>query len=484
MFFKKQSFPFAFLLFIFFLNLISKLLFINSRDIAMDEPFSIFHAQKSFGEIINYFNTASENNPPLYFIALHYWINIFGDSAFSVRFLSVLFSCFTAVVIFKTGEKFFNSFTGITASLVFTFSTLHVYYSHEARTYALFSLLTALSLFFYLNITGNPNGKRNYLFLFLTNLILIYSHYFGFFVLFAQLLCLIFVPNKKNIWKGLLIVFGMLALCYLPHLFVMAERFIAAKSSGTWVAPPAITEYYGNLNRFLNNKYCMAALLGIFSIAFVLLAKNKRIFSFLLEFRSNTNLKIIFLWFFVPYTLMFLLSFRIPMFIDRYILYTSIPFYLFISALIFFLIEKNSYKYILSGVFILSLIFTVQLNPDNNRRLKEAAWLVKSFKKENTIVLIAPEYADLSFAYHYNINKFRDYKNFRKLLTDEKIFPVNSADMVKNILLNHRSDCILFQADTQFSDPDNLILKSVAEKYLKHTEQRVFEIYTIHYFCN
>ena len=181
---------------------------------------------------------------------------------------------------------------------------------------------------------------------------------------------------------------------------------------------------------------------------------------------------------------MFLFSFKLPMFIDRYILFTSIPFYLSISVLVCFLIEKNIYRYIFSGLFILCLIFTVQLNPDNNRRLKEVTDLVKHFKKENTIVLIAPEYADLSFAYHYDIHYFRDYKNFRKLLADEKIFPVNSADMAKNLLENHIGDCIYFQADTQFFDPDNLILKSISEKYSKHTAQKVFEIYTIHYFSN
>lgn len=479
----KNSSPYIYIASVFLLNFLLKILFIDAQDIALDEPFSLFHSQRSVSEIFNYVNT-SENNPPLYFIVLHYWMNAFGLSPFSVRVLSVLFSALTASVIFKTGEKYFNRSVGIAAALIFTFSTLHIYHSHEARTYALFILLNSLSLFFYLGIMAQPDKKINYVLLFASNIIVIYSHYFGFFIVFTELLLFFLLPNKKEIWKGLILVFSLLLLFYTPHMPAMWEQFSHKQSNGTWVSAPALTEFYGNLNRFLNNKYCMAVLLAVLTIATSMLLKNRHLLVRLKEMLPNNNLKIVFLWFLIPYTLMFLLSFKLPMFIDRYILFTSVPFYIFLAALLFLISENETPRYLLYGALILSLAFTVQLNPDNKRRLKDATTEIKKIKKIGSPVLIAPEYTDLGFAYHYDLNYFKDHKNLRNLLANDDIFPVNSAEMATNILAEYPTECIFLQADTKFSDPNDLILQAISKKYRKHTEKKYFEIYTVHHFSN
>jgi mannosyltransferase len=67
------------------LNFILKLLFLGRNDIALDEPFTVFWAQVEFPALFEMLKT--ENNPPLFFLLLHFWIKIFGISAFSVRFL-------------------------------------------------------------------------------------------------------------------------------------------------------------------------------------------------------------------------------------------------------------------------------------------------------------------------------------------------------------------------------------------------------------
>ena len=188
--FPPPALPFLF----FFLNFFLKIFYLDSRDIAGDEPFSIFQSQKDIPDIIQMLK--AENNPPLHFFLLHYWIKWFGISAFSVRFPSLLFSALTSVVIFKIGLKCFDIRTGITAALIFTFSTIHIYFSHEARVYSLFALLAAVSLFFYLRIIERPDERKNYFLLLLSNILLIYSHYFGFFVVFVELFGVLFISDK------------------------------------------------------------------------------------------------------------------------------------------------------------------------------------------------------------------------------------------------------------------------------------------------
>ena len=53
-----------------------KLLFINHRDICVDEPFTIFNAQKSIAGILK-LPAEGEPNPPLFMIFVHAWIRLF-----------------------------------------------------------------------------------------------------------------------------------------------------------------------------------------------------------------------------------------------------------------------------------------------------------------------------------------------------------------------------------------------------------------------
>ena len=208
-------------LLIFAVNFILKLIYLDRRDIANDEPFTIFWAQAGLKDIFRMLPT--ENNPPFHFFLMHFWIKLFGISALSVRFPSLLFSSFTAVIIFLIGKRFYSIFTGISAALIFTFSTMQVYFSHEARVYPLFALLTAISLYIFLIIREKPERKQLYVFLFLTNFILIYSHYFGFFVLLIELISTLITKQRRQLIMPMFVLMSGLALSYLPVIYPPAS---------------------------------------------------------------------------------------------------------------------------------------------------------------------------------------------------------------------------------------------------------------------
>jgi len=464
--------------FLFALNLIIKIIYIDSRDIANDEPFTIYWAQASLNEIIQMLS--SENNPPFHFFLMHFWIKLFGISPLSVRFLSMLFSVLIPVVIFLFGNKYFNRFIGFAAALIFTFTTMHVFFSHEARVYTMFALLTAVSLFILIEITEKPTRKILYFYLFISNLILIYSHYFGFFILFIEAVTLFVSKNRMKILKPMFFMMLALGLSYLPLIFVFLTRLTTSTSHGTWVAPPQLGQVYGFLNLFINDRLNMLVFILLALLGFGVTFFNKKIKA-LIEQIKNEKVFIVALWFLIPYLLMFFISFKVPMFVDRYILYTTIPFYILLAIIINAVFEKNIFKYIAISVFVLSLAFTFELNPDNFRRMKELTSLIKKLKTEQSVVLIAPDYSDLGFTYHYNIDYFKDYKNYSTHLKKENIFAVNSKDQAKSIIdSNH--ECIYIQAGSEFQDPDNAIYNYLASHYKKVQHHKIFQIYLVHKF--
>ena len=107
---------------------------------------------------------------------MHYWIKIFGIGAFAARFPALLFSSLSAVVLFKTGLKYFNLRTGLLTALFYTGSTFHMFYAHDARVYSLFFLLSALSLYFFLSLIKEIENKKTLVYLILCNILFVAIH--------------------------------------------------------------------------------------------------------------------------------------------------------------------------------------------------------------------------------------------------------------------------------------------------------------------
>jgi len=459
-------------------NFILKIIFLDTQQLALDEPFSVFFAQMDIQTIIKEINNG--NNTPFYFIILHYWIKLFGISPFAVRFLALIFASITGGVIFLIGNKSYNITTGIFSGFIYTFTTFHIYYSHEARVYSLFILLSSLSLYIFLLILNNPFKKKYFISLLICNLILIYSHYLGFFIILTELIIIIFIKNFRVLWKKYLILFISLFILYIPNIFVYFDRIHDFSTNGSWVKKPYLTEFYGNLNRFINYKYS-TFLLFIFIIIFLLiLIKTKKISEYKNLLINTLNIKIIFLWFFIPYVIMFFISYKVPVFIDRYIVYCSIPFYVLIGY--FFAILPNRYfRYFSISIFIAVLIITCNFNPDNNRRPKEVAQFIRDNHQLNKIYII-PDYAYRELLYYYNINYFIDYKNSVGLLNSENIYPIeNKEKLIENLRISDTS-VILIDCGYQFAKNNNDIYIYLNSNYKLLKKEHFFEIYDIYFF--
>jgi hypothetical protein len=273
----------------------------------------------------------------------------------------------------------------------------------------------------------------------------------------------------------------VLFFLYLPNLFTLIERFSLTVNRRNWVPEPHISEFYGNINRFLNSRFSTAILIVFLIIFLVQLIFEKQFKNKLKEISKNKNFKIILLWFLISYGAMFLISFKVPIFLDRYIAYSTIFLYLLIAIFFAYLCSNK----IISYVFMFSLSIVMALNftifPSNNRNVQELVSTIKKIKLENSDapIIISPEYSNLEFTYYYNSDYFRDYSNINLKLISEKIYPSRDLTGLPENTLNTEK-IIYLDCGSEFAFGKNLVLNKLNERYTVDSTIHVHETYNIY----
>lgn len=159
------------LLWILLLALALRLVNLGGRSLWYDEAFAVLFASKGlsamlYGTLTPVAGGASDIHPLLYYTLLNIWMAIFGQSAFAVRLLSVLFGTATVAVIYYLARELFGQKPAIGAGIIVAVAPFHVQYSQETRMYALLGLLLAGATFCFvkgwqLNLNRREEAPNN-----------------------------------------------------------------------------------------------------------------------------------------------------------------------------------------------------------------------------------------------------------------------------------------------------------------------------------
>jgi uncharacterized membrane protein len=434
---------------------------IGARDICLDEPFTIFNAQLNLLDIIK-LPANNEPTPPLFMIILHFWIKLFGIGAYSVRIVPILFNAFTAIFLYLIGKKFFNIWSGLIASGLFIFSTYHFFFGGDTRTYAMLSFATAAALYYFLSIAREPDKKFYTIGLVILNLMLVYGHYFGWFVVFMEFVSAFFFFKNREFLKKAAISILATAVLYIPMMPVLYKQFFISKG-GTWLSPPAKSQYIHELKYFMNDKTGFYVLIGILALGIILALFRKP---------GTANLKntiLIFLWWFVPYTIMFLISFKIPMFTNRYILFNTIGLYLFAGFAIAYLFQRVRFLIPLAGLVLLVVMYLKMYTEDlAPRGVKETVEFIRTKADAESTVAIYAHWADLGFMYYYNQNIFKSVYQYEELLAKNNLYRVWGLDDAKIYVEEKKPERIIFyQNNTGDIDPENQVFNYFDSVYAR-----------------
>jgi mannosyltransferase len=176
----------------------------------------------------------SESAPPLYYALAWLWTQLTGTGEYGLRSLSAVAGVATVPVAFLLGAELRDRRAGLAAAALVAVNPMLLWYSQEARGYALVVLLTSISLLYFLRALDRdtaqvPSKSSPYGFLgqgrsrdmalwgLFSGLAMV-THYFALFPVLAEGGWLLWRRGREAL-RGILIVagFGLLAAPLAIH---------------------------------------------------------------------------------------------------------------------------------------------------------------------------------------------------------------------------------------------------------------------------
>jgi hypothetical protein len=340
------------------------------------ETFIMTGVQQGWRDMFAYI-VADIVHPPLVYILLKLWIMAGGDSLFWLKLFAVLSGIGVVIPFLLLCRELNFCLPEINlALLIVAVNGYLVHYAQELRMYGLFMFLAVCSFWLFIrffNSVGPAIGQL--LVLTLVNLLVIYTHYYGWLVVGAEFLYLLLWRRQKAVAFGFSVFF--LLLCFSPwaYLVVREARAIGGLESNLgWIPKPDVADIlklYVMFNGPLGDRYVKLFGLALFGLPIIMwgwrLAHPR-------YERSNVEL-VRFSWLvslaFLPVVALALLSQWMPQatWTDRYFIFIAIPYLMLVATAAYRL-----KPYWLRYSWITAIILWSVLAGFNDLRTNRMAW--------------------------------------------------------------------------------------------------------------
>jgi uncharacterized membrane protein/O-antigen/teichoic acid export membrane protein len=216
------------------------------RGLWLDEVTSVFQARMGYGAMLNDLRT-TDVHPPLYFSVLWVtirWLHSSGDLA--VRIPSIIPGALVVPMLYVLGKEAYDRRTGVVAAVAGSVAPLMVWYSQEARMYALLMLFGVIAMWAQVRILKR-GGRFPWVVYALASAALVWTQYFGLWQVIAQQLVFVFWMWRrrrdgeavKPLFVGWLLT-GIAILAALYPLVPFAyHQFVVNQTAGRGFGGPS-----------------------------------------------------------------------------------------------------------------------------------------------------------------------------------------------------------------------------------------------------
>jgi hypothetical protein len=152
-----------------------------------DEVFSLQAADSTWTHLLSV-AANDKSHPPLFYAVLKLWLGLGPADERWVRVLSVLFG--VALLPVTAAICFLLRLSATDTALVLILTAVNgllIYLSQHARMFALFEFAAMVSLLCFINLLLNPTSWPALYSLTVANIIMVYSHYWGWLIILPEL---------------------------------------------------------------------------------------------------------------------------------------------------------------------------------------------------------------------------------------------------------------------------------------------------------
>lgn len=188
----------------------------------------------------------TENTPPLWYVLIWGWSRVWGTGEVALRSLSALAGVATVPVAWGIGRELAGRRAALFTAALVAVNPLFVWYSQEARAYALFTLLAALSVLCFLRVLREPSTRGLAAFA-LSGALALLTHYFAVFLLIPMCVWLLVSGHRERRYAVLVAVgsVGVVGVALIP--LIVAQGGHGTQWIGRWALSSrlqAIPQYY------------------------------------------------------------------------------------------------------------------------------------------------------------------------------------------------------------------------------------------------
>ncbi len=425
---------------------------ISKSSIWHDEGYTMMLAPDSVLEIL--WRTGRDVHPPLYYIVLHYWMELFGTTEAAARSLSVVLMLACIPLGYLLVRRLFTEPAARLAAIFIAFGPFLVRYSQEARMYAMVAFILLLSTYFLVRAVELKSSNKWFVFYAVSISAALYTHYYSIFMILVHWGYVLYISSRKN-KRGLFdyrwwlanFVGAALFLPWLPSALAQVKRVQAS----FWIPPSNIETLPNTLMQFLvyNNltEIGVPAKVGI-SAAFLALVIGLWLYA--KKYRSSTFLLASYAL--AAPILVVLVSVMLsrPIYVDRYFVFSAVAYYALLAVILVqgWPFAKKRGLTAISAAILLVIFMIGNLNVYKyaNHQMREIGRVVNE-QYQNGDEIISGE-----------LYTFFDFSYYNRTATETKLWAKNGVNGYgESSLIFDRADQIVIKDFSNINPPSGYV---------------------------
>jgi mannosyltransferase len=325
------------------LGAILRIVNLSKASIWHDEGYTMMLAPQGPLDILS--RTARDVHPPLHYLALHYWMQLFGSSEASARGFSVVFMLLVIVFGYLLVKRLFGHAAARLTALFLAVGPFLVRYSQEARMYAMVAFFLLLATWLLVRIVQEQR-RRDWWWYALAIAAALYTHYFAVFIIAAHWAFMLVhtlgarkqLSKRQSVLHHPTSVLGwrwwvanaLAAGLFLPWVPAAYAQFTRVQGS-FWI--PAVSPHTlpSTLAQFLT--YTDMGALPLLRTVLALVLVGAVLTMFWRHRQRFSSLFLLSVFTFLAPLVVFALSFGRPIYIDRYFVFSAVGFYALLAVM-------------------------------------------------------------------------------------------------------------------------------------------------------